>query len=149
MTEPYFQPVSNITSRIAGLFVLLIGLGAAIAFVAHLVYLCQFVLGIDAERRLNWFNLITFGLFAPPLCVAGYRLLAGHSRDVGSVLPRAWWVTIGVIFVVGAVFVAAVAVYMQVWVNALLMSSLMIGGLGIQSFRIARRRRGKVGHGAL
>ena len=140
MSEPFYQPLSGATSRVAGALTLLIGLSALAALFVNLYYFGRFILGADAEHAFNAFNLAVFAIFSPVLCVAGYRLLTGRSRHVGAVLPRAFWLTIGVIFVVGAVFVAAIALYTGVFVRLLLFGALMVGGLGVQSIRVGMRQ---------
>ena len=140
VTEPFYQPLSGVTSRIAGALTLLIGLGALAALFVNLYYFGRFILGTDAEHAFNAFNLAVFAIFSPILCVAGYRLLTGRSRHVGAAMPQAFWLTIGVIFVVGAIFVAAIALYTGVAVRLLLFSALMVGGLGVQSIRVGMRQ---------
>ena len=140
VSEPFYQPLSGATSRVAGALTLLIGLGALAALLVNLYYFGRFILGADAEHAFNAFNLAVFAIFSPVLCVAGYRLLTGRSRHVGAVLPRAFWLTIGVIFIVGAVFVAAIALYTGVFVPLLLFGALMVGGLGVQSIRVGMRQ---------
>jgi hypothetical protein len=140
VSEPFYQSLSGVTSRIVGALTLLIGLGALAALFVNLYYFGRFILGADAEHAFDAFNLAVFAIFSPVLCVAGYRLLTGRSRHVGAVLPRAFWLTIGVIFILGAIFVAAIALYTGVFVRLLLFSALMVGGLGVQSIRVSMRQ---------
>ena len=143
MAEPYFQTLSGMTSRVAGGLSLLIGLASSAAFLVNLFYFARHILGADSAHAFNAFNLVVFAVFSPVLCVAGFRLLIGDSRRVGSILPWALWLAIGAIFICGAVFTAAWALYTGVMVRLLIFSALVIGGLGIQSIRVGMRCRQK------
>lgn len=117
---------------------MLIGIATGAALTVNLYYLVRFILGIDSVRAFGWFNIMAFALFAPVLCIAGSRLLRGEAAAGLSMLPRRWWGMLGIVFVVGAAFVAAIG--LSIGFSAPLVSSaLLVGSLGYACLRRSTR----------
>lgn len=138
MPEAYRQSLSPTTGRIVGGLALPIGLATGAALAVNLYNLGRFILGIDSERAFSWFNVTVFALFSPVLCIAGSRLLRGDATGTLSMLPRRWWAVIGVVFVAGAAFVAAIGFSIG-FTTPLVSSAFLIGSLGYACLRRSTR----------
>ncbi len=141
MTSPYLTPVAAVWRRLAGIALIVAGLGLTVVLGGQLVDLAS-----NAQsRRMVTISTVIFGLILLALCgmcwQAGYRLVFDRPDRSGTLFSRPAWLAIGTGLVVitalmaGAIFTARRPTLFDVQVL------LFLGGIGVWCVVLALWRK--------
>ena len=140
MPNPYLLPVSRVWRRVAGVALLVAGVGLT----AVLGYdVLGFVTAGDGQRRLTSSSVI-FALILLALCgicwQAGYRLALDRPDRSGTLFSRPAWFAIGTGLIVVTALMAAVILAARRPTPLDTQVVLFLGGIGVWCVVLAVRR---------
>ena len=143
MTSPYLTPVAAVWRRVAGMTLLVAGVGLTAVLGGQLFDL----VGNQQSRRAVTISTVIFGLILLALCgicwQAGYRLAFNRPDRSGTLFSRPAWLAIGTGLVVITVLMAA-AIYTARRPTLLDVQVLLfLGGIGVWCAVLALRRKGE------
>lgn len=141
MANPYLTPVATLWRRVAGVALLVAGVGLT----AVLGYQVFDVASHDASRRALTSSSLVFGLILLALggiCwQAGYRLAFDRPDRTGTLFSRPAWLAIGVGLVVVTTLMAAAILAARRPTLLDLQVIAFLGGIGVWCVVLALRRR--------
>ena len=141
MPDSYFDPVSSVWSRGAGLVLL----AAAAGLTAVLGYAIFDLVLNEATRRSFTSSSLVFGLILLALCgicwQAGFRLAFKRPGRNGSLFSRPAWFAIGTALIVVAALMAYAVVSARRVTGLDLWVVITLGALGVWCLVLALRSR--------
>jgi len=140
VTNPYLTPVAAVWRRVAGIALLVAGVGLTVVLSLQLLDLVV----DERSRRAFTISTVIFGLILLTLCgicwQAGYRLVFNRPDRSGTLFSRPAWLAIGIGLVVICLLMAS-AIYAARRPTLFDVQVLLfLGGIGVWCVVLALRR---------